>query len=664
MNKTSRQKANPPDDFMEQSDDWMPVSRRVPWFVVLGGGLLLALQIGFMALVLVTVRQRDHSSQLQQFRLGVEVTAESQSRAMAAWLDPHRAIAAGLGKDPQLTQFADGLSGIERQLDLRDKLAQTLPDLRRHLDRLVRETGAERALLLGPNGGLLLGEDDFGADQDVMNWAAGLLGAGTDSSHMRLAMVGGQPKLLLAQGHGSQKPASLAILVMAMPIDLIGLRDAAEAGGHTILVQRIGGASHQLRTDRDGRLELVPVTAGDRGLERTGFHLDEDGREIFATTRVITDSPWFLNLSVPVTMEPVVLLLTQVNEFTGALLGLLLADILLLLLIVRAFRIQGEDYDREGGLMARRMRERHELFQAMARTVTGLIAVKDGRGRYTYVNRSMADMLEREPEDLTGLNDFKIFPLDTARALVALDDEARASGQPVSVFEDLNLGQRRRHLRVSSLALRDDGRNVTGSVMIAQDMTETVDLARQRERHLEQVVLALGETVGLADPHLAGHSGRVREISVQVARLLAVEEDEIEVLKLAATLSQLGKLAIPRSILTKEDRLTDEEQDVMKEHVAMTLRIIEGIEFPGPVAKTIAHMHERQDGSGYPKGLRGVEISFLGRILGVADVFVARTSPRAYRNAIEAKEAVSVFEAYPQRYDPMVVSAIRTISGL
>lgn len=658
--------SNPPDDFMENIADWIPVSRRVPWFVVLGGGLLLALQIGFMALVLVTVRQRDHSAQLEQFRLGAELMAESKSRALAAWIYPHKAILAGLADDPVLNDFSVDLSSLDRQLDLREHLAGNLAPVQAHLDRLVQRTGADRALLMGPNGGLLSGEDVFDPGQNVLRWANELLERHPRQGHLRFAMAGGEPKLLLAQALAGQDggAASLTILVVPVPADLIGLRDESDTANRTVLVQRIGGQAQQMRTDREGRLELVPVAANDTELERTGFYTNDAGQEMFATTRVIADTPWFLRMSRPVHLEPVVLLLTRFNEFTGVLLGLFLADVMLLLLIVRAFRIQGEEYDRDGGHMARRMRDKHELFQAMTRTVTGLVAVKDSRGRYTHVNRAMADTLDRNPEDLTGLNDFKIFPLETARALVTLDDEARGSGQPVSIFQDLDVGHGRRHLRVSALALRDSGRNVTGSVLVAQDMTETVDLARHRERHLEQIVLALGETVGLADPHLAGHSTRVREISVQAARLLAVEEDEIEVLKLAATLSQIGKLAVPRAILTKEDRLTEAEQEAMKGHVANTLHILASIEFPGPVAKTISHMHERLDGGGYPEGLRGAEISFLGRILGTADVFVARTSPRAYRNAIEAKDALAVLEAHPQRYDPTVVSAIRTVSGL
>lgn len=673
MNRGQSQQRISPGESVEAaafSSDWVPVSRRIPWFVVLGGGLLLAAQIGFMALVLVTVRHRDHSMQIEQFRINAEMAALTHARGLTAWTAPFHETARQLADDSDIKAFARGVAAKVRLVELRAHLVTVLPDMQRSLDHLVGRTALDGAYFFGPNGGSLV-TSGMPASPTITDWANRLLKQPPSDIVPRLMLAGEIPVLAIAVPYanpdgdqpGNPAVAGLLIIQRLVPETLLELRDRPGTGRLSI-IQRGATGNEQLLTGADGQLTLAAEDVEGHPPLRTGFYLDPTGTEYFATIKILAGTPWFIHLAMPVAVEPVTLLLTQVNEFTGVLLGLILADILLLLLIVRAFRQQGEDYDREGTVMARRMQARQELFQAIARTVTGLVGVKDMRGRYTYVNRTMAEMLGRQREDMTGLTDNKLFSPDTARVLMLLDEDARNTAQPVTQMEDLNIGGQRLHLRLSTLALRDNDKQVVGTVLVAQDMTRTVNLARQRERHLEEVVLALTDTIGLADPHLAGHSARVRDLAVATARLLAVDDEDIEVLGLAATLSQAGKLAIPQDILTKGDRLTPEEQEIMKGHVANTLKIIEGIEFPGPVDQVLAHMHERLDGGGYPSGLKGNEISILGRILGTVDVFVARTSPRSYREAISAKQAIAILEDHPERYDPMVVSAIRTASGL
>lgn len=96
----------------------------------------------------------------------------------------------------------------------------------------------------------------------------------------------------------------------------------------------------------------------------------------------------------------------------------------------------------------------------------------------------------------------------------------------------------------------------------------------------------------------------------------------------------------------------------MREHISYTLDIVKRIELPASANAALAHMYERLDGSGYPASLSGDEISIHGSILGVADVFVARLSPRAYRSPISADECLDILTAHPGRYEAVVVEAL------
>ena len=151
---------------------------------------------------------------------------------------------------------------------------------------------------------------------------------------------------------------------------------------------------------------------------------------------------------------------------------------------------------------------------------------------------------------------------------------------------------------------------------------------------------------------------RVAEFAVETARQLGAEPEEIATVEIAANLSQIGKLAIPRAILTKTERLDDDEIALMQSHIEHAESVLKDIEFDLPVHATIRQMHERLDGTGYPDGLAGGAISRTGRILGACDVFCARIEPRSYRRGIDAQAALAILRQNDRRYDPEVVSAL------
>jgi putative nucleotidyltransferase with HDIG domain len=149
----------------------------------------------------------------------------------------------------------------------------------------------------------------------------------------------------------------------------------------------------------------------------------------------------------------------------------------------------------------------------------------------------------------------------------------------------------------------------------------------------EQTVNALASAVGKRDPYTTDHQRRVTILACAIAKDMGLTEEQINGLRLAGMLHDIGKLAVPSEILSKPTRLSDAEFTIIKTHPRVASDILKAIEFPWPIAEIVLEHHERIDASGYPQGLSGNNILLEARILAVADVVEAISSHRPYRPA-------------------------------
>jgi len=160
---------------------------------------------------------------------------------------------------------------------------------------------------------------------------------------------------------------------------------------------------------------------------------------------------------------------------------------------------------------------------------------------------------------------------------------------------------------------------------------------KSAEERIRRSSVSLAETVGRAmeprDPYTAGHQRRVAELSRLVGRRLGCSAAEQEGLYVGGLLHDIGKMAIPESILTKPGRLTPEEWGLVREHVVVGCDVLRKADLPWPVAEMALRHHERLDGSGYPDGLKGDSLGFESRLLAVCNVVEAMSSHRPYRPA-------------------------------
>jgi PAS domain S-box-containing protein len=309
--------------------------------------------------------------------------------------------------------------------------------------------------------------------------------------------------------------------------------------------------------------------------------------------------------------------------------------------------------------LASRIGTQKRLLNSINDTIADYIGLKSLDGTYLYVNPAFARALGRDVDKLVGLDDSAIFGAGTAERLKISDQRALASSAAVTIDEEIYLGKKLHYFQISKVPYQGDDGRTSGIVSVTRDVTELVEKQRKKEKAVQQMATALVRAVELRDPYLAGHSRRVAGFATAVAQRLDTSAEDIATVEIAANLSQIGKLAIPREILNKPDRLSEAEIKEIQRHVDHAAAILREIDFELPVAETMYQMHERLDGKGYPAGLSGGHIRLTARILGACDVFCARVEPRAYRSGISAGAALEILEQNADRYDPEVVAALR-----
>lgn len=191
-------------------------------------------------------------------------------------------------------------------------------------------------------------------------------------------------------------------------------------------------------------------------------------------------------------------------------------------------------------------------------------------------------------------------------------------------------------------------------------------LRRETQRTIETMVHMLHER----DPYTAEHSGEVADLAEKIAREMELPEDQIETIRAAALVHDIGKIGIPDKILNKPGPLDESEWNLIKQHTVIGANLLKNLEMYSEAAQIVKYEHERWDGTGYPDGLKGEKIPLGARIIHVADVYHALTSDRVYRESqglprhYEPVEAVRIIQQLSGRhFDPKVVEAlVRVIS--
>ena len=193
--------------------------------------------------------------------------------------------------------------------------------------------------------------------------------------------------------------------------------------------------------------------------------------------------------------------------------------------------------------------------------------------------------------------------------------------------------------------------------MLTEEVKKQTKVANDRSKRLEQLtnetIQTLAHAIDAKDPYTIGHSSRVSQYSVEIAKALGWDKERIDNLKYSALLHDIGKIGVPDSILNNPRRLTDVEYEIIKSHTTMGGDILKGRTMIRSAEDVARSHHEKYDGTGYPRGLKGKEISEEARIAAIADAFDAMSSNRVYRKSCDKdhirKELV---EGKGRQFDP------------
>jgi PAS domain S-box-containing protein len=311
-----------------------------------------------------------------------------------------------------------------------------------------------------------------------------------------------------------------------------------------------------------------------------------------------------------------------------------------------------------------RLQESESRYRTLFESAGDAIFILDpATGRFIDVNHVACERLGYKREELLQLT-----PAD-------IDSPEYAT----LVRKRIETLRQRGHLFFETVHVRQDGTSVptelnsriityTGKpvvLSIARDITkrkhaeqELHNSYQQMQEMLVTTVNALASTVEMKDQYTAGHQPRVTQLACAIAAEMGLPEEQIEGIRMAGLIHDIGKIMVPAEILNKPGPLAEIQYEMVKMHPRAAFDILKGIKFQWPVAEIVLQHHERMDGSGYPQGLSGEKILLEARILTVANVVEAMVSHRPYRAAYDIKEALAeISKNKGILYDPVVVDA-------
>jgi len=277
------------------------------------------------------------------------------------------------------------------------------------------------------------------------------------------------------------------------------------------------------------------------------------------------------------------------------------------------------------------LQESEERYRSLFQNSMDAIMLTIPDGRIIQVNPEACRMLGYTERELIRLTRNEVMDISDPSLIPALEERSRTGmfkGEMMLIHKDGT----RIPCELSSVTYKNSDGNDMSSVIV-HDITERKQREEALRKSINGIVHAMALTVETRDPYTSGHQVRVAKLATMIAREMNISQDQIDGINMAAEIHDIGKMSVPAEILSKPSRLSDIEYELIKIHPEAGYNIIKDIEFPWPIATMVLQHHERMDGSGYPKGLKGEEILPETRILSVADVVEAIASHRPYRPA-------------------------------
>ncbi len=660
-------------------------------------GLIFGLGLSVKLIFAVVDEEKQRAMETWQHRL--VIVANSRADAVSDWVDDQLGVVVALGRNPSLQLYADDLAAdpgeapdqgrlrASQAAYVRSLLSATAarsgfdqPSSGSDIPANVARRGLAGIALADPRGHVLVataGMPDI--SDEFRGFLAGVTGREPRFYDMRMGAHGKPVIGVAAALYGVQSdPESAAPIAYVFGLrevgdDLFGKLDQPgdlSETGQTFLVRRRGERLIEYLSPLAGGFEplslSVPIdqrpVAAYQAAEYTGAVIEAENyqsRRVLATGRDIPHTNWTLVRSVErqEAMGPAEARLRRLAIWL--VLGVVALGAGIGLIWRHGASVRVDKALKQARSAVENSRRISDFLEIVTDHQSAYIATIDGDGRYTFANERAANEAGIAKADMLGKTLSSVLgPADAAR-LDQLNRRALDEGRAISEVLVVDGGEDKRTLHSHHIPIVGEDPSNVAVLMVQDDITALVREREERERSLRALTDTLVGIIDRRDPYSAMHSGRVAEVVAAVASEMDLPPAEIETVRMAGSLMNLGKILVPRELLTKTDPLSPEELEQIRGSILGSAELLEGIRFDGPVVETIRQAQERWDGSGMPEGLAGEKIFLSARIVSVANAFVGMISPRAYRDAIHIDEAVAtLMSGMGKFYDRAVIAAL------
>lgn len=373
---------------------------------------------------------------------------------------------------------------------------------------------------------------------------------------------------------------------------------------------------------------------------------DYRGDDVLVTGRVIKNTPWRLIQKISSSEA-----LAESNKHQK----FLLTTFILFVMIVAAVFVAIWRHSTSMRLqtLSDELETHTVLLDAVTDNINEKIILVDEDSQIIFINPVFAQALSLDEDEVKFKHLTSVLGVETVALL-----ENSACGENHPCVLPLLINEIRCIYHVNTITLLS-GEHKDSTLYVLHDISELKQEQEKREQLGRGIIATLVKAVDLHDPYCLNHSARTCEVSLEIGKEMQLSDKQLESLEMASLLANIGKLFVPKEILTKMDALSEEESNELRKHIEHAVEILSELSFNGPVVNIVAQKNERLDGSGYPAGLSGDEIMLESRILAVANAFVAMASSRAYREGRAVNDVVDMLlKQSESQYDRHVVAAL------
>ena len=470
-------------------------------------------------------------------------------------------------------------------------------------------------------------------------------------------------------GRGENAP--VAVLFATIPMDgvltgFLALRQDQYGGYITCILQHADNRTEAVLL-RDGKAVLEPVRALPlaEGLAFKRRRALVEGDEAYSLGSYTKSLGWLVTLEAPADLVDVVVEGQAWQIYGLGILGSLGTALLLAFiwasLVSRSHRATARHFQHLYAVI----RQQKIMLDSVNASLQAGLMLMDKNGRLKMCNPAFSQMAGRDEAELADAPVGEVLPPDAAARLMDGMAQVTGSGKEDSIEISIPQAGDMRLFRVTLFPFEEGDTPGTagrgGCVGIFQDITEfrrRAEAARERQANS---IAALVRAIESVDVNLIGHSLKMEHVADLLSSSMSLPDRDRETLRLAARLSQVGKIFVPRELLTKKGKLTPDEQAEVMRAPEYAFRILREMQFNLPVPEAVFQMGERMDGTGLPQHLAGENIHRNARILAVVNAFCAMVSPRSYRAGMQPAEAVALL-MQDKGFDNEVVVALSQVS--